>query len=138
MWQSASVLHCTHFLFAHTGVVPLHPVVHEPQWLGSEASLAQRLPHAVRPLEQVWQVPPMQAAPETHWLVPVPEQAVRQAFPPHRNGLQAPVVPAGQLPWPSQNEAAVLTLVLALQLADPHITPDPGSVQVDCAPLQLP
>jgi hypothetical protein len=69
-----SVLHCTHFLFTHRGVVPPQATVHDPQWLGSEVSSAQTLPQAVRPLEQVWQMPPMQAAVETHWLVPVPEQ----------------------------------------------------------------
>jgi hypothetical protein len=119
-------------------VVPLQPIVHEPQWLGSEVSFAQTLPHAVRPLEQVWQVPPMQAAPETHWLAPVPEQAVRQEVLPHRNGLQAPVEPAGQLPLPSQNEAAVLMSVLVLHVAEPHITDVPGIAQVACAPLQVP
>jgi len=57
-------------------LVPLQAVVHEPQWLGSEVSSAQTLPQALRPVGQVWQMPPMQAALETHWLAPVPEQEV--------------------------------------------------------------
>ena len=57
---------------------------------------------------------------------------------PHRNGLQPLVVPAGQVPWPSQNEAAVLVPVLALQVGALHITLDPGITQAVCVPLQLP
>ena len=48
------------------------------------------------------------------------------------------VVPAGQLPWPSQNEAAVLVLVVALQVGPLHIMFDPGITQAVCVPLQLP
>ena len=112
--------------------------MHDPQWLGSDVSSAHTLPQALRPLEQVWQPPPMQAVPEAHWLAPVPEQEVRQAVLPQRNGLQPVVVPAGQLPWPSQNEAAVLVSVLALQLGELHITLEPGITQAACAPLHVP
>jgi hypothetical protein len=98
----------------------LQPFPHPPQLLISEVRSAQMLPQAVRPPEQLWQFPPMQAALAAHWPAPVPEQDVRQEVLPQRNGLQLVVVPAGQLPWPSQNAAAVLVLVL--QLGDPHIT----------------
>jgi hypothetical protein len=57
---------------------------------------------------------------------------------PHRNGLQPLVVPAGQLPWPSQNAAAVLMPVVALQVGPLHIMLDPGITQPVCVPLQLP
>jgi len=57
---------------------------------------------------------------------------------PHRNALQPLVVPAGQLPWPSQNEAALLMLVLVLHVGEPHITLVPGITQLVCVPLQLP
>jgi hypothetical protein len=118
-------------------VVPPHPFVHDPQWAGSEVRSAQILPQAVRPDVQVWQLPPMHAAVETHWLAPLPEQLVRQALPPHRKGLQLLVSPAGHRPCPSQNAAAVLTPLLELQLAGVHITLDPGTEQV-AAPLHVP
>jgi hypothetical protein len=106
--------------------------------LGSEDSSAQTVPQAVRPLEQVWQAPLMQAAPEAHWPAPEPEQVVRQAVLPHRNGLQPLVVPPGQFPCPSQNEAAALMLVVALQVGPPHITVEAGITQLAWVPLQLP
>ena len=80
----------------------------------------------------------MQAAPEAHWPVPLPEQPVRQAFPPHTKGLQGLEEPAVQLPWPSQNAAVVLLLVVVLQVAPAHMTPLPGIEQLVCAPLQVP
>ena len=48
-------------------------------------------------------MPPMHAAPETHWFVPAPEQLLRHALALHRNGEQLEVVCAGQFPCPSQN-----------------------------------
>jgi hypothetical protein len=120
------------------GLAVGQPVPHVPQLLGSEVRSAQKLPHDDRPPEQVWQLPPMQAAPVTHWPLPVPEQPVWQVVLPHRNGLHPLVAPAGQLPWPSQNEAAVLMSVLVLQLGEPHITLVPGITQVVAVPLQLP
>jgi hypothetical protein len=119
------------------GVEPLQAVVHDPQWVGSlPLRSAQTLPQAVRPVGHTWQVPPMHAAPETHWLAPVPLQLVRHAVVPHTNGLHVSVDTAGQLPAPSQTAARVA--VPLLQLAWRHVVAAPGSVHAAWVPLQVP
>ena len=116
MAQSASALHWTHLPgLVQYGVDPLQAVVHDPQWVASlPLRSAQTLPQAVRPVGHVWQVPPMHAAPETHWLAPVPLQLVRHALAPHTNGVHASVDAAGQLPAPSQTAARVAVPLLQL------------------------
>ena len=116
MAQSASALHCTQVPgLVQYGFEPLQAVVHDPQWVASlPLRSAQTLPHDVRPVGQVWQVPPMHAAPETHWLAPVPLQLVTHAVAPHTNGVQASVDTAGQLPAPSQTAARVAVPLLQL------------------------
>jgi hypothetical protein len=58
--------HCTQLPPTHIDFVPLHPITHDPQWLGSLLVSAHTFPQAVRPAEQVWHDPPMHAAVEMH------------------------------------------------------------------------
>jgi hypothetical protein len=136
--QSASALHCTHRPgLVQYGVEPLQAVVHDPQWVASlPLRSAHTLPQAVRPVGHTWQAPPMHAAPETHWLAPVPLQLVRHAVVPHTNGLHVCVDTAGQLPAPSQTAAWVA--VPLVQLAWRHVVEAPGSVHVAWVPLHVP
>jgi hypothetical protein len=104
-----------------------------PQLAPSVARFAQALGHTVRPLPQVVQVPPTQAAPLTHWLLSV--QAARQAVAPQMKGVQPRVLAAGQFPAPSQLAASVPVPVA--QLAARQLTVVAGNTQAAPAPVQV-
>jgi hypothetical protein len=92
------------------------------------------LPHTVSVAAQTTQLPAVQAAPATHWVLDV--QLVTQAVAPQTNGEHGCVVDAAHAPAPLQ--PAMLVAVPLAQVGCRQTVPLPGSTQMALVPPQLP